>query len=348
MMQHMDHPSGFFFAAKAVNNLVAKNIQYQQLVCASSGATIVTVLRRHFSSAKTFIAAGSALGNLAGCPENVPSLLDQGLEGLMVTALTQYDGNMPCVLIALGVLTNLSAVRDLKLLNRLLQEAVISSTIACCRSFQHRTEVVIACLNTLRNLSALAKTADHCVDGDCLELVLDSLSAHDWDVSVVEAAHRVLGHLCSTQKGFKRLMDLRASKQLISCFKQHKSSTIVQQRVLMVLNIILSEEGAAILLAEEGWIEVVFTLLNTPCEDEQLILAALQVINKFAVDDEVSTKVAEDGMHVLMKLLHENGDNVRLLVKVFKLLNTLAFEEENLNHIVQHGGIDFIVSALHQ
>lgn len=72
----------------------------------------------------------------------------------------------------------------------------------------------------------------------------------------------------------------------------------------------------------------------------------LSTLTRLCGDDELSSQVAEHGMHVLMAAVNKHSSDPEFLTDAFRLLGHLAFVETNLRIIVQHNGIQAIVNAI--
>ena len=99
-------------------------------------------------------------------------------------------------------------------------------------------------------------------------------------------------------------------------------------------------------IATLGGVKVTLAAFKANLENQECTVQALDTLAVLSSNDDLSTMIADSGMHIIMESADIYKDDPTFLTDVFKLLGHLAFVVTNLKVIVQYGGIALIVNSI--
>lgn len=132
---------------------------------------------------------------------------------------------------------------------------------------------------------------------------------------------------------------------LLSAMEQHGSSAdVLASAQLAMTNLAASEEARTQLRNMDG-ASIILSLLETNIANQDYVIETIKTLTRLCADDALSQAIASGGMDILMRAV-DKYDEPGFLATAFRLLGHLAFVESNLTIIVQHNGIQRVISAI--
>ena len=97
---------------------------------------------------------------------------------------------------------------------------------------------------------------------------------------------------------------------------------------------------------QNGVLKALVHLMKTHMNVDGYLLECTPVLSAFAHIDKYSHTVAQSVVHTVTTAMKLHTENTKVLTKLFDLMGSLAFENENLPLIVQYDGPSAIVDAI--
>jgi hypothetical protein len=132
---------------------------------------------------------------------------------------------------------------------------------------------------------------------------------------------------------------------LLSAMEQHGSSQSLLASAQLALTNLATSEDARTQLRNMDGVSVLLSLFETNMANKEFVTESIKTMTRLCADDTLSKSIAADGMGLLMQAV-DRYDEPGFLTIAFRLIGHLAFVESNLTIIVQHNGIQRVISAI--
>lgn len=322
-----------------ISNLVNDRDPVREYVCATCSDEILLMLNTHVGEAPLFRKALLALGNMSMVDGNIISLVKKGAVRYVVAGMKRHVANVDFVRTALDVLSNFGAIDDDDLdaeaTECIINDGGLEQLVACLKFHHTNSSVLISGMEALYNIGNDDNAADLLVNLNVLEMTLLIMQTYDYEKSLVRHCMRFLSVLTYAEVSLARFNSLTGVAIMIQVMRGRGDQEDLLLDALAVLtNVFILEENRRAFL-EAGGLTVLFQFVELFTGHSEITKAILNCLCRSAQDDILSTRIAEDGMHLFMTMVAMHLDDTAILSQVFELLGHLAFVKSNLKIIVQ-------------
>jgi hypothetical protein len=176
--------------------------------------------------------------------------------------------------------------------------------------------------------------------------VIEMMQAHDWDEELIAHAVPLLATITFSRECVVLVAQLDGIQVLLSAMEQHGSNAeLLASAQLCMTHLAASEEARTAIRNMEG-VATLLARLETNIHQKAYVDECMKTLTRLCADQRLSTSIAEQGMHIVMAAVDRYARDPEFLTSAFRLLGHLAFEEANLTIIVQHNGIQKVISAI--
>jgi hypothetical protein len=364
-----------------MSNIMYRNDPVKQTLGLTCGDEVVGIVAALKAEPKVCIAAMRAMGNLASLESNVEWMLENNAVRNIVDAM-EHPGNRErheLVQTAIDVIGNLASVgpedqedeelseeaeaaqqAEMYKIHLLIMDqggarAIIAAMDGPCAS---DSSVLMSCLDTLAALSGVEQLCiGKLVPLGLLDKLLDVMKQFDWDGGIMERATSLVVALTYFEECVDSLADLGVLDMLIGAMDQHDDHhDIVLNCCVAFTNFAVNYEEQEHLITRGG-VDAMLTLLatdNSDGDDEakqhhaEVSSEIVTALTRIACTDEFSVTLAEKGMSEILGAYKIHMENPEFIAQLFQLVSQMAFHKENLQSIIQCGGIKQAIDAVIQ
>jgi hypothetical protein len=115
--------------------------------------------------------------------------------------------------------------------------------------------------------------------------------------------------------------------------------------MLALVNLSATAEGRQS-FSNVGGVQSILTMAQDNMDKKAFVEEVVLTLTRLCGDDDLSSAIAEQGMHTIMSVIDRYNADPEFLTVAFRLLGHLAFVETNLTIIVQHDGIQKVIQAI--
>merc|ERR1711871_622320 len=361
-----------------MSNIMYRNDPVKGVLGSTCGDEVVAIVKILAKESRVCIAAMRAMGNLASLESNVNWMLEHNAAGNIVYAmeLPENRDNQELVQTAIDVIGNLASVgpdvdedEDQENEEKLQEEmkAVHSKIIkqgggraiieAMSGSCAGDSAVLMSALETL---SALCGVEDLCLEVlvplGLLDVLMDVMKEFDWDDGIMEKATGLVVALTYYEECVDTLADLAVIDTLVSAMDTHDDNhEVVLNCQVAFTNMAINYEEQEYLTNSGGLDAMLRLLVATGSDPEggqateeqtEIHTEVVTTLTRLACTDDFSTVVAERGMSEILGSYETHEAYPDFITSLFTLASQLAFHKENLQAIIQYGGIKHAIEAV--
>ena len=351
-------------AMSVLSNLMYRSETNKLEIGQTCGDEITGVVMDHASDASLVKMALRALGNLTFCMDNVRFVVEEhSATKAIVAAMRAQLQDEELQTLAMQVLSNCSAAEEPEpeldehgdpvgappdsICHIILREAGCSQVISNLKKFRNNPRLVLDTLACLNNISNDAEVAEKmCKKQGLLREVLDVMKMYDLDTEVLTAAAQLLGTMSFSRGCIGLFIDAGVMPLLLNHMEaQTDAPALLAGMQQCISNLVVMEDGREA-VRELHAIPTLMSLLETCVAHHDFAREAFKTITRLCADKDMSVEIASTSMHILMAAIAKYEEDAKFLDVAFKTLSAVAFEQSNLRAIVQHNGIQRIISAI--
>ena len=341
MQEYPDSVKILELALKILSNLLWQRDENKISVGQTCGDEIVNIIRIHFTCQEIVLAALRALGNLSYCDENIPFLVKEGATECIVKGMQAHPDVIAIVRMSLDVVGNFAALAvdddeeddpAIAFVNeRLYHDGGPLAVLEALRNNQEPS-IVVSALDTLCNFANHEHTIERLVTKGLVELVIETMLANDWDEEMIDATIRLVSKLTRSEMCVAKFVASNGLQTLLSALDAHQDQAeLVGHGMQALADIAVEPTGDAMKrIATLGGVKVTLAAFKANLENQECTVQALDTLAVLSSNDDLSTMIADSGMHIIMESADLYKDDPTFLTDVFKLLGHLAFVVTNL------------------
>jgi hypothetical protein len=325
-------------------------------------AAVVSIVRDLPQDANLFKMALRALGNLSFCDENIRMIVEtHHATKAIVVGMRAHPKADDLQHVAIEVLGNFASLEDEapevdaegnqvnqrdSIQALILREQGTAQIIASLKTYASNSSIVKAALDALASIANDSEVTEMMVEKQNLVVtVIDVMQSNDWDLEIVSRCVTLIAVMTYAKDVLKAIAQNDGITMLLSAMEQHGSSQpVLASAQLALTNLATSEEARTQLRNMDG-VSILLSLFETNMGNKEFVAESLKTMTRLCADDSLSKAIAADGMHLLLQAV-DRYDEPGFLTTAFRLLGHLAFVESNLTIIVQHNGIQRVISAI--
>lgn len=245
--------------------------------------------------------------------------------------------------------------------NKIISQGGARSIIECLAGPCRSDSSVL--MSALESLSVLCGIEDICIEKivplGLLEELMDITKQFDWDDGIMEKATGLIVVLTYFEECVDTLAELGVIDVLVGALEMHANNhDILMNCQLAFTNLSINFEEQEYLV-KRGALDAMLQHLtklsdedNTNTDEQtiekQLSLNAevLSTLTRLSCTDEFSVIVGERGMGEILGSYASHEEHPQYITSLFTLVSQLAFQKENLQPIIQYGGIKYAIDAV--
>lgn len=354
MQHHPESASVLELALCVLSNLMYGSDENKVLICERCGDEIVHVVRVHYRDIKLFRTALRALGNLSFTDSNVQFIVSEGATACIVAGIREHMADEAAVQMAIEVLGNFAAQDDeeadpaaaAEVYARIHREGGVQIIVEAMQREDAAPPVLIAGMDALVGMTADEETAPLLLTTGVVETTLDVMQRLDWDEELVEHAVSLLQAMSFSEEILEALSTPDAVRALLGALDMYGERADFAANALVPLDNIASDaDGCAVIGDQDGPVTFI-RLLDKHLGESEVVQHVLTILTRMATLEAHSTTIAEQGTRAVMEVIRKYADAPEMLNLAFQLVGHLAFLQDNLKDIVQHGGVSVIINAI--
>lgn len=310
------------------------------------------------------------LGNLSGIDQNILTLVFSHTTQTLVQSLESHPEDDEILQMGIEVIGNFAGLDDedediadelgeRSVYDAILSDGGVSGIIAAIEANESNSSLMLSAIEALTNIASDTSAAEEVAVLGCVEMVLQVMVSHDWDDGILHSSVELLAMLSISESGLAALKDCDGIQTVLNAMD---GSDVNDNEFLLngcrVLNSVAIDPDARHIIAENNGVKLLLGLMERCTaqldveeiedddENEELrfLQNATHVLTRLAVDDRLSAEVASF-MHIILDMCRTLNE-AQFLSTVFGLIGQVAFLKENIANIVQHRGIEVIMTAI--
>ncbi|XP_030748210.1 armadillo repeat-containing protein 6 homolog [Sitophilus oryzae] len=210
--------------------------------------------------------------------------------------------------------------------------------------------------NTLRTLTALMTKQPDLLDDRGVAFIINSLKDKQLDYEIVRLLFRWTKECCVMHEKNRQLIyDAHILDILKEYLKEHVPTELIREALSVCRALVLDDdvrvefgrahEHARVIASET--LCSLMDLLSKFRGEELLNFDILLTLTSLMVRTEFCKKVEDaNGLELIKSVMHTYSHNEKIVRQCFKLLKSLAGNDECKVHIVQHGFVPVIIQSL--
>jgi len=212
-------------------------------------------------------------------------------------------------------------------------------------------------MDALSNIANDDVSVERLLKFGLVELVLESMSANDWDEELSECTVKLLASISVGEECTNKIVEQGGVQLLLTSMESHddQEEFLISAHIALS-NVVIVEEAKKTVLDLKGIPLIIKQLTDFP-DSSELTEKIVETLIRLSADDVCSERMSEDGMFVFCSLIDKWNDHVRteeeddedlpsMLETIFALLGHMAFVTNNLRKMVQFGGVKKIISSI--
>ncbi|KAH9258873.1 hypothetical protein BASA81_002937 [Batrachochytrium salamandrivorans] len=357
MQRWKDAPSTLQLALVLLNNIMYGSFQNKLRVGKEGYLEVVNVVQRHHKDLRTFNAANRAIGNLSGADNNIRLLVDAHVTKSIVAGMDAFPVDVSAQQIAIDVIGNFASIQEDSYQEKINRGEVPSvfhilvyegGAARVLKTVKETTEIqlLMSGMDALANLADDRSTCEKLLKLGVVPVVIDAMTAYDWDEELMARTVRLLATLTFNTDGVKEIVDRDGIQILLSGMESHIGEPdFLISAIIAMKNIAYGQPYRTEITRLKG-IETVLSCLERHLDHRPLCMEIMFLLIRMTQEQEPSELIASQGMHLLLKCIHGRASDADFLTRAFILLGHLAFQEANLKIIAQYGGVGLILTAI--
>jgi hypothetical protein len=346
-----------------LSNLMFGSEENKLVIGQTCGDEVTHVIRDHPKDGNLFKMALRALGNLAYCDENIRFLVEaHSATKAIVTGMRANPKDEEALQLAIEVLGNFASLEEPppefdeegnvidpkdSISSIILREAGCAEIISTMKKFTHNSAILKAGMDALSNIANdIEVTELMAKKQNLIPTVIEIMQSHDWDEELIKHAVMLLATISYCRECLPLLAQLDGLQVLLSAMEQHGTNTDLLQSAQLAMYNMAADESSRLALRNMEGIRNILAIFEHNLAAKGYVEEVIKTLTRLCTDDRLSSKIAENGMHIIMAAIDKHHRDPEFLTSAFRLLGHLAFVETNLTVIVQHNGIQKVISAI--
>eukprot|EP00935_MAST-01C_sp_MAST-1C-sp1_P000906 g906.t1 len=348
-----------------LSNLMFESEDNKRHICNSCSEEILEIFRRAAGNTPVLKMALRCVGNLSTEDENISVIVHAGATQAIADSIEAQMDDEEFAQMAIEVIGNFASLEedeedDGRTFRIISEEGGCSKILEAMTSSKASVELLGAGLDALGNLANDHESTVLIVDGGGIPLIVDIIQSYDFNEELLEKAVHLLNQLTYYEEGCEAAAEARVLPVLLLSLKDHAMYGDFMHGAADVISQMCNHgddsdigEQSREAIRSNGGIDLVFGLLEQALNSQDSLEDAgafmetcIKLVTKLSVDDEMSSAIANTGMHVLELVAREQFEDEEFLQFVFTLIAQLAFIPENLLAVVQYHGIELIFDSI--
>jgi hypothetical protein len=363
LQSHPSKPRILENAMCALSNLMFGSDENKKTIGLTCGDEVTNIIRDHPNDANLFKMALRALGNLSFCDENIRFIVEKNSAvKAIVAGMRANPKEEEAQQLAMEVIGNFASLEEDapeedangniinpqdSISSIILREAGCAQIIKSFKDYPSNTTLLKAGLDALANIANDVEVTETMAKKQGLvPAVIEVMQGNDWDVELITRAVALLGVMTYSRECLTLISQLDGIQVLLSAMEQHGTSPeLLSAAQVALTNLAASDDARTAIRNMEG-VSTIMALLEANSTDKTYVMETFKTLTRLCADDRLSSAIATDGMHIVMEAIERFQRDTDFLTVAFRLLGHLAFVESNLTVIVQHNGIQKIITAI--
>lgn len=282
-------------------------------------------------------------------------MLHNGSVKSIVTAVKDHMTSAAVMKITLELLSNLASLEEepteeedyLSPAELFVDQGGLNFISLCIKSHEDKPSIISAAMDAMYNVVD-ENTVSDIGKSDIIEYSYNTLARYDYNREIIQSILQLLTNIASYNIGLDIFSNGNTNRLsvLFDMLESHIGDTDILKALLEYLyHIFIAKENRE-LLANNGGINILFTIMSMYSEDREVISVIVRVLSRLSTLDSLSEVIAERGCRQLMELITTFIDDSDVVASIFSLLGQLAFIKTNLKSIVQYGGIRILLDTM--
>ena len=330
----------------------------KEVVREQCGSEILKAIKQHHSDEALFKMSLRAVGNMSLLDSNVAWLTEQHAIKTITTHLNTDKNSDDTKETAIKVIGNfakssedikeeIQSEDDLTVTQVIFNDGGAHAILDCISADnEENTSLLLTAIEALNDIAQDVDTAEKLLDKGLVPLVVTTMQRYDYDEEIIEPTVELISTLCYSKEAMEIFTDMQGVQLLLTAMDTHEQNVDLLINGQIALHVIASSREHRETIQEAGGIDTILRLMRKHLTEHEFMVEALGCLGQLAGNKTICTYIAEHGMHTLMQVVNANLDNADMLDKVLKVLGFLAFQEQGVQKIVQHDGINVIMSSI--
>lgn len=327
--------------------------QHKVYICDQLTPQIVEALKLYLSDPDFYTKVTRCMGSMSIADRCVQTMTSAGVVPLVVSGMDAHM-NAPKVLrTAVELVSNFGAAEEKALDEEatrfLIQGGAIQGVRRVLDEHGQSQDLVASCFDALYNIANDESAARIIAELGLCELAVQCLDQYDFDRELRRQCVRMISILTCNDFSVERLANIGATSSLLDALSAHRDDDeFVVDCVLALSNLATIPTTGKVFLEKNAHLNHVFDLLTVYANDAEIVKFVLVTLVRLSTDDDLSRKVAEEGMPFVMRTATGSsaGSDDEVLSLIFELLGQLAFVKSNLQALVGAGGVKVLLDTL--
>jgi hypothetical protein len=349
----------------ALSNLMHENDPVRVTVGQTCGDEIVEIIRRLTDDASLCKSAMRAIGNLSFCDQNIRYIVGEHATEVVVKAMDIHVNDLELLQLGIDVIGNLASldfnddedeetnddIHD-EVYETIFNEGGPTKILEILKS-RKETSLLLSGMDALSNIANDDISVERLLKKGLVQLVLESMSANDWDEELSECTVKLLASISVGEECSESIVEQNGVQLLLTSMESHEDQPefLISAHIALA-NIVASVEAKKTVLNLKG-IPLIVKQLKDFSDNKELTEKIVETLIRLSADDDCSETMSDEGMFVFCGLIDQWSDHVQedeneapMLEIIFALLGHLAFVTNNLRKMVQFDGVKKIVASI--
>ena len=350
----------------ALSNLMHENDPVRIQVGQTCGDEIVEIIRRLTDDASLCKSAMRAIGNLSFCDQNIRYIVGEHATEVVVKAMDKHVDDIELLQLGIDVIGNLASldfndddddeeandeVHD-EVYETIFNEGGPTAILNILKS-RKETSLLLSGMDALSNIANDDISVERLLKKGLVELVLESMSANDWDEELSECTVKLLASISIGEECTQSIVDQNGVSLLLTSMESHEDQPEFLISAHIALSNIVTVEAAKQTVLDSKGIPLIIKQLKDFPDNQELTEKIIETLIRLSADDKCSETMSDEGMFVFCGLIDKWGDHVQededepsMLETIFALLGHMAFVTNNLRKMVQFDGVKKIIASM--
>lgn len=281
-------------------------------------------------------------------------IIHNGVVSAVVTGMKEHVASSSVIKITLELLSNLAALEEepsedenyLTPTEIVVEQGGIQFILDCLKRHEDKPTIISAAMDAMYNVVD-ENTVSEVGNSDLLEYCFNILSRYDYNRELILSVLQLLTIISSYNIGMEIFStDGGRLSVLLDMLDTHIGDIEILKSLLLYLHNVFALKDNREILASNGGVTIIFTIISMYPDNKDIISASLNVLSRLSTNDILSEMIAERGCRQLMELITTFIDDSVVVALIFSLLGQLAFIKSNLKSIVQYGGIRILLDTM--
>jgi len=343
----------------ALSNLMHGSDANKLVIGKTCGDEIVRIVARHHKDINLFKMALRALGNLSFCDENIEYIgMEHHATQEIVKGMLQHEKDEECLQLGMEVVGNFASLEEdedaieedpdyVTMCQLIYNERGSETIMKYLEEHMQNSAVLKSALNAMANICNDVEVTDQVAEHQRVNpLVVEVFKQHDWDEEIIATACPLVAALTYSEICVAALLELDIVPMLLQAMDTHGINSELLVAAQLALTNLCADAKARDQIRNLNGVTTMLGLLEGHIGEADYCTECVNTLTRLSSEDDLSSKIAEDGMHVLMKACDKHSDDAEFLTNAFRLLGHLAFVESNLPIIVQFDGVQKVIQAI--